>query len=45
MRAKTASRECRTKKKLDDLLEGALASIYLPLYTMISFMRIPYAGH
>jgi len=43
MRDKTASRTFRAKKKLDHLLEGALPGIYLPLYTMVSFTRIPYA--
>jgi kynurenine 3-monooxygenase len=43
MRDKTASSAFRAKKKLDHLLEGLLPGIYLPLYTMISFTRIPYA--
>lgn len=43
MRDKTASKTFRAKKKLDHLLEGVLPGIYLPLYTMISFTRIPYA--
>jgi kynurenine 3-monooxygenase len=43
MRDKTASRVFRTKKKLDHLLEGWLPGIYLPLYTMVTFTRIPYA--
>jgi kynurenine 3-monooxygenase len=43
MRDKTASKIFRAKKKLDHLLEGLLPGIYLPLYTMISFTRIPYA--
>ncbi|MGI9089262.1 MAG: FAD-dependent oxidoreductase [Chthoniobacterales bacterium] len=43
MRDKTASKTFRAKKKLDHLLEGILPGIYLPLYTMISFTRIPYA--
>jgi kynurenine 3-monooxygenase len=43
MRDKTASRIFRTKKKLDHLLEGLLPGTYLPLYTMVSFTRIPYA--
>jgi len=43
MRDKTASRKFRTKKKLDHLLEGLLPGIYLPLYTMVTFTRIPYA--
>jgi kynurenine 3-monooxygenase len=43
MRDKTASRMFRTKKKLDHLLEAALPGIYLPLYTMVTFTRIPYA--
>jgi kynurenine 3-monooxygenase len=44
MRDKTASKTFRAKKKLDHLLEGLLPGIYLPLYTMISFTRIPYAA-
>jgi kynurenine 3-monooxygenase len=43
MRDKTASRTFRTKKKLDHLLEGLLPGVYLPLYTMVTFTRIPYA--
>ncbi len=43
MRDKTASRTFRAKKKLDHLLEAALPGRYLPLYTMITFTRIPYA--
>jgi kynurenine 3-monooxygenase len=43
MRDKTASKTFRAKKKLDHLLEGLLPGVYLPLYTMISFTRIPYA--
>lgn len=43
MRDKTASRLFRAKKKLDHALEGWLPGIYLPLYTMVSFTRIPYA--
>ncbi|MBA2743465.1 MAG: FAD-dependent monooxygenase [Chthoniobacterales bacterium] len=43
MRDKTASPAFRAKKKLDHLLEGVLPGIYLPLYTMVSFTRIPYA--
>jgi kynurenine 3-monooxygenase len=43
MRDKTASRKFRAKKKLDHLLEGLLPGIYLPLYTMVTFTRIPYA--
>jgi kynurenine 3-monooxygenase len=43
MRDKTASRAFRAKKKLDHLLEGLLRGIYLPLYTMVTFTRIPYA--
>src|SRR5882762_11023879 len=43
MRDKTASRTFRTKKKLDDLPEAALPGIYLPLYTMVTFTRMPYA--
>ncbi|MEY2486359.1 MAG: kynurenine 3-monooxygenase [Verrucomicrobiota bacterium] len=44
MRDKTASRVFRAKKKLDHLLEGLLPGIYLPLYTMVTFTRIPYAN-
>src|SRR5437763_1346916 len=43
MRDKTASKAFRAKKKLDHWLEGLLPDIYVPLYTMISFTRIPYA--
>src|SRR5256886_12204847 len=43
MRDKTASRAFRAKKKLDHALEGLLPGIYLPLYTMVTFTRIPYA--
>ena len=43
MRDKTASRTFRAKKKLDHLLEAAMPGIYLPLYTMVTFTRIPYA--
>src|SRR6266487_945473 len=43
MRDKTASRTFRAKKKLDHLLEAALPGTYLPLYTMITFTRMPYA--
>jgi kynurenine 3-monooxygenase len=44
MRDKTASHAFRAKKKLDHLLEGLLPGIYLPLYTMVTFTRIPYAN-
>jgi kynurenine 3-monooxygenase len=43
MRDKTASRTFRAKKKLDHFLEAALPGFYLPLYTMVTFTRIPYA--
>jgi kynurenine 3-monooxygenase len=43
MRDKTASRNFRAKKKLDHILEGLLPGLYLPLYAMVSFTRIPYA--
>src|SRR3989441_3434364 len=43
MRDKTASKAFRGKKKLDHFLEGMLPGIYLPLYTMVTFTRIPYA--
>jgi kynurenine 3-monooxygenase len=43
MRDKTVSRTFRAKKKLDHLLEGLLPGVYLPLYTMVTFTRIPYA--
>ena len=43
MRDKTASRAFRAKKKLDHLLEAALPGVYLPLYTMVTFTRVPYA--
>ncbi|HST31189.1 MAG TPA: NAD(P)/FAD-dependent oxidoreductase [Chthoniobacterales bacterium] len=43
MRDKTASKTFRAKKKLDHFLEAMLPGIYLPLYTMVTFTRIPYA--
>ncbi|HEV3410029.1 MAG TPA: NAD(P)/FAD-dependent oxidoreductase, partial [Chthoniobacterales bacterium] len=43
MRDKTASRTFRAKKKLDHALEALLPGTYLPLYTMVTFTRIPYA--
>jgi kynurenine 3-monooxygenase len=43
MRDKTASKTFRAKKKLDHFLEAALPGIYLPLYTMVTFSRMPYA--
>jgi kynurenine 3-monooxygenase len=43
LRDKTASRTFRAKKKLDYLLAGLLPGVYLPLYTMITFTRMPYA--
>jgi kynurenine 3-monooxygenase len=43
MRDRTASKTFRAKKKLDHLLEGVLPGIYLPLYSMVTFTRIPYA--
>src|SRR6184192_526859 len=43
MRDKTASRTFRVKKKLDHFLEAALPGIYLPLYTMVTFTRLPYS--
>ena len=42
MRDKTASKTFRAKKKLDHWLEAALPGFYLPLYTMVTFTRIPY---
>lgn len=43
MRDKTASKTFRAKKKLDHFLEAALPGIYLPLYTIVTFTRIPYS--
>jgi kynurenine 3-monooxygenase len=43
MRDKTASKTFRVKKKLDHALEALLPGVYLPLYTMVTFTRIPYA--
>ncbi|HTL79489.1 MAG TPA: NAD(P)/FAD-dependent oxidoreductase [Candidatus Babeliales bacterium] len=43
MRDKTASKTFRAKKKLDQALEAALPGKYLPLYTMVTFTRMPYA--
>ena len=42
MRDKTASKTFRAKKKLDHALEAALPGIYLPLYAMVTFTRMPY---
>jgi kynurenine 3-monooxygenase len=44
MRDKTASKIFRAKKKLDHALEAALPGIYLPLYAMVTFTRIPYSA-
>ena len=44
MRDKTASKTFRAKKKLDHFLEAALPGHYFPLYTMVTFTRIPYAA-
>jgi kynurenine 3-monooxygenase len=44
MRDKTASKTFRAKKKLDHFLEAALPGFYLPLYTMVTFTRMPYAA-
>ena len=43
MRDKTASKTFRAKKQLDHWLEAALPGIYLPLYTMVTFTRMPYS--
>src|SRR6476469_5405662 len=43
MRDKTESKTFRTKKKLDHFLEATLPGTYLPLYTMVTFTRMPYA--
>jgi kynurenine 3-monooxygenase len=43
MRDKTVSKTFRAKKKLDHALEAASHGMYLPLYTMVTFTRIPYA--
>jgi kynurenine 3-monooxygenase len=43
MRDKTASKAFRAKKKLDRLLEAGLPGVYLPLYTMVTFTRMPYS--
>jgi kynurenine 3-monooxygenase len=43
MRDKTASKTFRAKKRLDHALEAALPGKYLPLYTMVTFTRMPYA--
>ena len=43
MRDKTAAKTFRAKKKLDHAIEAALPGIYLPLYTMVTFTRMPYA--
>jgi kynurenine 3-monooxygenase len=44
MRDKTASKTFRAKKKLDHLLEALLPGVYLPLYAMVTFTRMPYAA-
>ena len=44
MRDKTASKTFRAKKKLDHFLEAVLPGFYLPLYTMVTFTRMPYAA-
>jgi len=44
MRDKTASKTFRAKKKVDHALEAVLPGIYLPLYTMVTFTRIPYSA-
>jgi kynurenine 3-monooxygenase len=33
----------RARKKLNHSLEGLLPGIYLPLYAMVTFTRMPYA--
>lgn len=43
MRDKTASKTFRAKKKLDHFLEGVMPGVYLPLYAMVTFSRMPYA--
>src|SRR5438552_16317865 len=43
MRDKTTSKTFRAKKKLDHFLEAALPGIYLPLHTMVTLTRTPYA--
>src|SRR5262249_10496616 len=44
MRAHVGSRIFVLKKKLDILLHILFPGWYLPLYTMITFTRIPYAA-
>jgi kynurenine 3-monooxygenase len=44
MRDKTASKTFRARKKLDHWLEAVLPGLYLPLYTMVTFTRLPYAA-
>ncbi len=43
MRDKTASRAFRAYKRIDRTLHALLPGWYTPLYTMVSFTRIPYA--
>lgn len=43
MRDKTASRAFRMYKRIDRTLHRALPGVYTPLYTMVSFTRVPYA--
>jgi kynurenine 3-monooxygenase len=43
MRDKVASRTFLLRKKLENLLAGFFPGKFIPLYTMVSFSRIPYA--
>ena len=31
------------RKKIDNMLHGMLPSVFIPLYTMVTFSQIPYA--
>jgi kynurenine 3-monooxygenase len=43
MRDHTASAAFRLRKSLEHRLHALMPSVYLPLYTMVTFSRIPYA--
>ncbi len=43
MRDKVASRSFLIRKKVENLLAGLFPGKFIPLYTMVSFTRIPYA--
>jgi kynurenine 3-monooxygenase len=43
MRDRVASRRFRTRKKLEQQLHRAFPKAFIPLYTMVTFTRTPYA--